>query len=104
MSRRVPILAVLGWVLIAAGAVVFWLANQRGGPGWTAYTGSYAPLQPGELGPYQSELTLSFSDRWTVLWTGMHLLGASLVVLGLLVLAGVVGWLVGHRTGTARGV
>jgi len=101
MSRRVPILAVLGWVLIAAGVVVFAVANGSRAPiefGWS----SYLPLEPDVAHP--SELTLSFSDRWTVLWTGMHLLGATLVVLGLLVLAGVVGWLVGRRAGTARGV
>jgi hypothetical protein len=34
-----------------------------------------------------------------VLWTGQHLLGAGLLVLGLLVLAGVGGWLLGRRTG-----
>jgi hypothetical protein len=33
-----------------------------------------------------------------VLWTGTHLLGAALVVLGLLVLTAVGGWLVGRRS------
>ena len=41
-----------------------------------------------------------------MLWTGGHLVGAGLAVLGALVLAGVGGWLLGRRSGlrgTARG-
>jgi hypothetical protein len=91
----------LGALLAAAGAVVFGLAN-RAPTGWTAYTGSYAPLQPAMPGrypdAYQSELTLTFPDGPTVLWTSEHLIGAALVVAGLLVLAGLGGWLLGHRT------
>jgi hypothetical protein len=92
----------LGALLCVAGAVVFALAN-RSPVGWTAYTGSYAPLGPAMPGrysdAYQSELTLTFSDGWSVLWTGDHLLGALLVVLGLLVLAAVGGWALGRRSG-----
>jgi heme/copper-type cytochrome/quinol oxidase subunit 1 len=87
---------VLGAALLTAGVVVFAVANRSGAPtdfGWTAY----APLEPQVA--YQSELTLSFGDRWTVLWTGTHLLGAVLAVVGLLVLAGVAGWLLGRRSG-----
>jgi len=37
-----------------------------------------------------------------VLWTGTHLVGAGLLVLGLLVLAGLAGWLFGRRAGRPR--
>jgi hypothetical protein len=86
----------LGALLCAAGAAVFVQGGRSpAGGGWTAYTGSYAPLGPGA---YQSELTLMFDDGASVLWTTNHLLGAALVVLGLLVLAGLGGWLLGRRT------
>jgi hypothetical protein len=95
----------LGALLCVAGAVVFGLAN-RAPTGWTAYTGSYAPLQPAMPGryadAYRSELTLTFGDGATVLWTTDHLLGAVLVVVGLLVLAGLGGWLLGRRTAAAE--
>jgi heme/copper-type cytochrome/quinol oxidase subunit 1 len=98
MRRFVPAgAAVLGAVLVVAGVVVFAVANRSGAPldfGWTAY----APLEPTVV--YRSDLTLGFSDRWTVLWTGTHLLGATLVVLGLLVLAAVGGWVLGRRSGS----
>ncbi|SDX61162.1 hypothetical protein SAMN05661080_00575 [Modestobacter sp. DSM 44400] len=55
------------------------------------------PLQP--EGAYESRLQLSFADRWTVLWTGGHLVGAGLLVLGLLVVVGLAGWLLGQRSG-----
>jgi hypothetical protein len=99
--RELPwALGFVGSALVLGGVVAFALANGAwGGPpgdfGWTTYTGSHAPLEPGEPGPYVS--TLVFSDGWTVLWTGWHLLGGALVVLGLLVLAGLGGWLLGHR-------
>ena len=96
--RRAPVLVgALGWVLMAAGITAFWLANRPGEAGWTAYTGSYEPLQPGGSSAYESVLLLS--DGWTVLWTGTTLLGAALLVLGLVVLAGLAGWLIGRRAG-----
>jgi len=46
---RAPLLVgVLGWVLVAAGSTVFWVADRPGGAGWTAYTGSYEPLPAGD--------------------------------------------------------
>ncbi|MFD2092390.1 hypothetical protein [Blastococcus deserti] len=94
--RALPaVSAALGLLLALAGVVVFAVANRSPAEfGWT----SYAPLEP-EV--YDSSLTSAFTDRWTVLWTGGHLVGAALVVLGLLILAGVGGWLLGHRS--ARG-
>jgi heme/copper-type cytochrome/quinol oxidase subunit 1 len=89
--------AALGVLLVVAGVVVFVVANTSGASsdfGWTAY----APLDPAVAN--RSRLTLTFGDRWTVLWTGRHLLGALLVVLGLLALAAVGGWLLGRRTRT----
>ena len=100
MRRFLPALvAGLGVVLVVAGGIVFAVATGSGAPqdfGWTAY----APLS--STTDYASRLTLSFSDRWTVLWTGEHLLGVALVVLGLLPLAAVGGWLLGRRVGARR--
>jgi heme/copper-type cytochrome/quinol oxidase subunit 1 len=91
--------AALGLVLVVVGVVVFAIAGRSPAEfGWT----SYAPLEPGAPGPYRSGLTLSFDDGWAVLWTGGHLLGAALVVLGLLVLAAVGGWLLGRRTASGH--
>ena len=93
MRRAVPwLVAGLGAVLVAAGAAVFAAANRGGADfGWS----SYAPL---EQAPSAYRSAITFSDG-SVLWTGRHLLGAGLLVLGLLVLAGVGGWLLGRRGG-----
>ena len=95
MRRLVPaLMAALGLGLVGAGVVVFAVTNTSRAPqdvGWTAY----APL---ESSAYRSELSLSFDDPWTVLWTGDHVLGALLVVAGLLALAAVGGWWLGRRS------
>jgi hypothetical protein len=100
MRRVLPgVLALAGFGLVLAGVIVFNLANQPSpdvGP-------SSALLEPDTGRAYQSVITLTYGDRWTVLWTGGHLLGAGLVVLGLLVLAGVGGWWLGRRAGRVRG-
>jgi hypothetical protein len=89
------LVAGLGLVSVVAGVLVFAWANRSPADfGWTAY----APLEPVPGGPYRSDLTLTFHDGWTVLWTAGHLVGAVLVVLGLLVLAAVGGWLLGRRS------
>jgi hypothetical protein len=101
MTRRLPVaVAVLGWLLVAGGVLVFWRANRPGAAGWTGYTGGYEPLQSDEGGAYRNVIFVS--DGWTVLWTGGHLAGAVLVGVGLLVLAVLTGWLVGRRTGRPR--
>ncbi|WP_324277540.1 hypothetical protein [Blastococcus brunescens] len=93
MRRALPaLLAALGGVLAGAGVVVFWLTNTRER---VTYDGSYAPLEPGSA--YESRLTLTLDDRWTVLWTAGHLTGALLVVAGLLVLVATGGWWLGRR-------
>ncbi len=96
MRRRVPaLLTVVGVGLVVAGVVVFGVVDRPGAPagvGWTAYT----PLA--EQPAYRSGLTLSFDDRWTVLWTGGHLLGALLTVAGLLVLTALGGWWLGRQS------
>ena len=93
MRRALPwLLAGAGAALVVAGVALFWLANLRP-TGWTAYTSAEEPLRA-----YQSSLTLSF-EGGGVLWTGQHLLGAGLAVLGLLLVAGSGGWLLGRRAG-----
>jgi hypothetical protein len=89
----------LGAMLCAAGVVVFVLADRATVDfGWSAY----APLPPVSGQAYQSELILGAPDGWTVLWFGGHLTGALLVFLGLLVLAGLGGWLLGRRTAVGK--
>ncbi|GAB3344385.1 hypothetical protein [Modestobacter lapidis] len=90
MRRAGPWLVLgLGVVLAAAGVGVFWVTNLApgGGAGWSAY----APLEPGDPAPPGA--------GWRVLWTRGHLVGAALLVLGLLLLAAVGGWLLGRRSG-----
>ena len=93
MKRAFPWLVTgLGAVLAIAGVLVFAAANR--GPadfGWTSYT----PLQETPT-TYLSAVT--FSDG-SVLWTRGHLLGASLLVVGLLVLTAAPAWLLGRRAG-----
>ncbi|MCZ2807355.1 hypothetical protein O2W18_19795 [Modestobacter sp. VKM Ac-2983] len=101
MSRAAPRLVLaLGAALCALGIALFWRTNRSGSPadgGWAAYT----PLPAGTA--YQSRLTLSFDDdRWAVLWTAGHVVGAGLVVAGLLVLSGLTGWLLGRRRAGRR--
>ena len=106
MRRVQPgVLALLGFVLLVAGVTVFNVVDR--GPadtGWTAYTGSYAPLEEGEPRryvemdeAYTSELTVSLDG--VLPWTAGHLLGAGLVVVGLLLLAALAGWWFGRRQG-----
>jgi hypothetical protein len=89
MRRLVPgVIALAGYVLVLVGVVVFNLAGVVDQPpydfGWSAY----APLEE-TRSAYQSALTYASVDGGTVLWTGGHLIGAGLAVLGGLVLAGV---------------
>jgi hypothetical protein len=94
MRRALPWLVVgLAAALVETGIAVFAAANNSGPMdyGWSAY----APLQPTTNAPE----TVTFVDGGTVLWTGQHLLGAGLLVLGLLLLTGVGGWLLGRRAG-----
>ena len=93
MRRVLPwLVAGLGAVLAIAGVLVFAAANR--GPqhfGWTAY----APLQ--DIGSDYVD-AVTFSDG-SVLWTREHLLGASLLVVGLLVLTAALAWSLGRRAG-----
>jgi hypothetical protein len=93
------VLALAGFGLVLAGVIVFDLANR---PSHDVGRSS-AMLEPMPDGAYQSVITVTYGDRWTVLWTGGHLLGAGLVVLGLLVLVGVGGWWFGRRSGRIDG-
>jgi heme/copper-type cytochrome/quinol oxidase subunit 1 len=93
VRRAVPwLVAGLGAALVVAGVLVFAAANR--GPmdfGWA----SYAPLQETQSA-YLSAVTFAGG---TVVWTGQHVLGAGLLVLGLLLLTALGGWLLGVRTG-----
>lgn len=93
MRRAFPWLVTgLGVVLAVAGVLVFAAANR--GPadfGWAAYM----PLQETHA-DYSNAVT--FSDG-SVLWTREHLLGAALLVGGLLVLTAALAWLLGRRAG-----
>ena len=102
--RRVPpgAFGLLGFGLLVAGVTVVNVADR--GPadsGWMAYTGSYAPLEEAPRRyvetdeAYTSELTVSLDG--VLPWTTGHLVGAGLVVLGLLVLTALGGWWFGSR-------
>jgi len=101
MTRVPPgAFALLGSALLVAGVTVFNVVDH--GPadsGWTAYTGSYAPLEEAPRRyvdqAYTSELTLTLDG--VLPWTTGHLVGAGLVVLGLLVLTALGGWWFGSR-------
>jgi hypothetical protein len=100
VRRALPwTVAAAGVVLVAAGSVVFLVANRApvGDFGWAAY----APLEA-EASAYESRLTISSGDGFAVLWNGTHLLAAGLLVLGLLVLAALGGWLLGRRPAVRR--
>ncbi|MCZ2820079.1 hypothetical protein O2V63_07055 [Modestobacter sp. VKM Ac-2977] len=97
MRRVAPWLVLaIGAGLAAAGVVVLWLADTRP-PTWTAYSGSYEPLVPDSVAAYESDLVLTFDGGPTLLWGQQHLVGAGLLVGGLLVLTGVGGFLLGRR-------
>ena len=102
MRRVLPwAVAAIGIALAAAGVALFAAANRSPFSGADRGWSSYAPLEPGEPAPYQSELT--FGSEWSVVWTGGHLVGAGVLVLGLLVLSALGGWALGLRRGRAAG-
>jgi hypothetical protein len=88
----------LGALFCTAGTAVL---------GWAEATapdaGSFAYSPPGVDIAYDSDLLMSFDDPWPLLWTGRHLLGVGLLVVGLLVLGGCAGRLLGRRWGVRGG-
>ena len=62
----------------------------------TVYTGSYSPLDAETLDEYRSVLELTYDG--TVSWTVAQLVGAGLLVVGLLLLSAVGGWVAGRRS------
>jgi heme/copper-type cytochrome/quinol oxidase subunit 1 len=87
------LITVLGAALIVAGVVVFAAAHSGSGDfGWSAYV----PLSQTQE---RSRNAVTFANGVIVLWTGQHLVGAGLLVLGVLVLVGAGGWLLGRRAG-----
>jgi hypothetical protein len=101
MRRAVPwVTGVLAVALLVAGAVTF-AATEPATPGDVGWSAD-EPLPPGRPVPYTSTLVLSFDDS-TVMWSDGGLVGAGLVVGGLLLLAALAGWAVGRRArGAAR--
>jgi hypothetical protein len=94
MRRTLPwAVALLGLLLVAGGVAVFVVGSRPADFGWSAY----APLPP-VPDAYRSGLQLTFDDGPAVLWTRTAALGAGIVGAGLLVLAGLVGWVVGLRS------
>ena len=83
----------LGLVLVAGGIALFAAGNRSADFGWTAY----APLPPAQ-DAYESSLRLTFDDGPAVLWTRTSVLGAGIAGAGLLVLAGLAGWIAGVRS------
>ncbi|WP_336029460.1 hypothetical protein [Geodermatophilus sp. FMUSA9-8] len=99
MRRGLPwAVAAFGLSLVVAGIAVFWWTNTHPVPpsGWSAY----APLEADRA--YESRLTLTVDSGW-VSWSGGHLTGAGLAVVGALVLAGLGGWALGRRSGRRAG-
>ncbi|MGY1663255.1 hypothetical protein ACI78Q_18690 [Geodermatophilus sp. SYSU D00705] len=95
MRRAAPWLtAGAGTALVLAGVVVSWWANTAR---WITHGGGHEPLVPGGASAYESRLVPGVDGA--VLWTWRHTSGAGLVVLGLLVPAGVGGWLLGRQAG-----
>jgi heme/copper-type cytochrome/quinol oxidase subunit 1 len=95
MRRALPwSTAALAVALLVAGVVLFATTDpaRPADFGWYAYQ----PLPAESSGPYSSTLTLTFDDG-SVLWSDGQLLGAGLVVAGLLLLAVLAGWAVGRR-------
>jgi hypothetical protein len=92
VRRAAPwLLAVLGVLLLVAGAVLFAGAGADGVEE-VVYGGSYEPL-PADA--YWSTLTLTYDDA--VVWTPAHLTGLALAAAGCLLLAAVGGWVLGRR-------
>jgi heme/copper-type cytochrome/quinol oxidase subunit 1 len=87
--------AVLGLALVVSGARVSATADPARPTafGWYAY----APLAEETTAAYSSTLDLTFGDGGTVVWSDGQVLGAALVVGGLLLLAALAGWAVGRR-------
>lgn len=89
----------LGALLVTVGAVVF--AAAAGGPVGVVYDGVH-PLLDEVDSAYESSMTLTLDDGLAVAWTTGQALGASSVVLGLLVLAALGGWLMRGRPDSSR--
>jgi hypothetical protein len=91
-SRRGPLLfALLGVLVVAVGVIVF-VAHRHDFPGGLAVgVSGYQPLE-----------ALSDPSPGGVLWTGTAVAGLGVVVVGLVLLAGVVGFVLGRARGPVR--
>lgn len=78
-------------VLVVVGVVVF--LTHRYDDGVTVGVASYQPLE---------SLDTSLSTGGGVLWSGTAVLGLGLFALGLVVLAGALGFLLGRRSAAGR--
>jgi LPXTG-motif cell wall-anchored protein len=89
------LMGALGVLLVVAGAVVF--AEASGG----LDVMTYDAVHPEPESAYGSTLALSFDGGPLLAWTAGQAVGAALVVLGLLALAGLGGWWLGRRRHSA---
>jgi uncharacterized membrane protein len=76
--RGVLTVGAVGFLLFVVGIVVLVMAAEP----VVVYEGSYTPLAPNGV-------------PWTIVVTGGQLIGAVMAVVGVVLLAGVAGWLLG---------
>lgn len=96
MKRWIPVaVGGVGAALAIAGVAIFWRTNVAAS--MLHGSASYAPLEAEGSGSRAGWFAYS-GGRIVVGWTAGHLIGAGLLLLGLLALSGVGGWWLGRRS------